>query len=214
MALLEKSAKTDAAKQNANKKIKIPNKKTLNFALVGQKKINPLVAIIGIIVIIIAAVLFSKFAVFDRLDKVAKAQLEVSQLRSQISELYAKIAGYGDLNDLYAHYTYNDMSEEELNRADRITAIEMLEKLVEPDAVLVSMSFKGNTLTATVTAPTLQVINVISGQINLEDSVDYCTVNVATRDNDKEEEIKEVKATIIVYLKKALEEVPDENTES
>ena len=217
MGLMDK--KISFKKENLNKqrkynKVKLPTKKTINFAEVGKKKINPLVAAIGIILIITAAVLFSKFAVFDRFDRVSKAQAEVAQIKSEIDSLYKKIAGYGEINDLYAHYTITEMTETELNRADRIAAIEMLEKIIEPEAVLGAMSFKENTLTVTVTAPSLQVINVMAGKLNLEPNVDYCTVQTASTEQSKEEAAKDVTAKITVYLKKALEEVNDEAAKS
>ena len=209
MGLMDK--KISFKKENLNKqrkynKVKLPTKRTINFAEVGKKKINPIVAVVGIILIIAAAVLFSKFAVIDRLQQVADAQAEVAQSKSEIDSLYKKIAGYGEINDLYAHYTITEMSETELNRADRITAIEMLERIIEPDASIGTMSFKENTLTVTITARSLQAINLISGQINLEPNVDYCTVNTASTPGSKEEETGTVTARIIIHLKKSLEE--------
>ncbi len=209
MGLLDKQIsfkKENLNKQRKYSKGKLPTKKNINFADVGKKKINPLILIVGLILIITAAALFSKFAVIDRLQQVNKAQAEVAQIKAEIDALYKKIAGYGEINDLYAHYTINEMTESELNRADRIEAIEMLERIVEKDASLGAMSFKDNTLTVTVTAPTLQVINVMAGQINLEPNVDYCTVTTASTPGSKEEETGIVTARITIYLKKALEE--------
>ena len=76
------------------------------------------------------------------------------------------------------------------------------------------MSFKENMLTVTVTAPSLQVINVMAGKLNLEPNVDYCTVQTASTEQSKEEVAKDVTAKITVYLKKALEEVNDEAAKS
>ena len=210
MALLDKKIsfkKENVSKQTKFTKVKLPTKRTINFADVGKKKINPIIAIVGVVLIVTAAAAFSKFAVIDRLQQVSKAQAEVAQIKAEIDTLYKKIAGYGEINDLYAHYTITEMSDAELNRADRINAIEMLERIVETDANIGTMSFKDNTLTVTVTAPSLQMINVMAGQINLEPNVDYCTVTTASTPGTKEEEeTGTVTARIIVHLKKALEE--------
>jgi len=209
MALLDKKIsfkKENLSKQTKYTKVKLPNKRTINFADVGKKKINPLIAVIGVVLIITAAALFSKFAVIDRLQQVADAQAEVAQIKAELDTLYKKIAGYGEINDLYAHYTITEMSDTELNRADRINAIEMLERNVEEKASLGAISFKENTLTVTVTAPSLQIINEMAGQINLESNVDYCTVTTASTPGSKEEESGTVTARIIIHLKKALEE--------
>ena len=181
--------------------VHLPTKRDINLALVGQKKVNVFVAIIAFVLILAAAAVFSKFAVIDRLEKVSQAEREAAELHRQVNDGYERIAGYGELSDKYAHYTYSEMTNEELSRVDRIRIIDMLERIVAPQATIGTWSVKGNQLTVSLTAGTLQEINVISGQLSDETIVDYCTVRTATSGQGRNEPQNSVTAQITVYLK-------------
>ena len=111
---------------------RLPVKRTINLATVGEKPVNPFIAVPAIVLIVVAAALFSKIAVIDRMVKVSQAQAEVSYLQSQIDAGYERIESFGELVEEYAHYTYSGMTEEELQRVDRDDVMEMLfgEKVV------------------------------------------------------------------------------------
>jgi len=185
----------------------LPDKKTINLALVGKKGIDLRIAIPAIILIIAAAVLISKFAVIDRFAKVTAAEREVAAIQKQIDDGYEQIAGYGELAELYAHYTYSDMTEEELNRADRVVAYDMLIRLVLPKATINSWSIKDNTMTVSLSGNTLQEINLIAQQLMEESNVDYCTVTAAATDYQRFDKTEYVNAQITVYLLSTSEEV-------
>lgn len=212
MAVKNKKTGTNDIKVTKAKKInksKLPTKNTINLVGVGKKRINPVVLTVIILAVLIGVALFTKFAIIDRFEEVKRAQAEVSDMRTELDLLYKKIASYGEINELYAHYTITGMTDAELNRADRIEAIEMLEGIVEPDATLGAMSFKDNTLTATVTAKSLQAVNIMAGKINEQPNVDYCTVATASTETKKDENAGEVTARITIYLKKAVEELEE-----
>lgn len=214
MALtLKKPGNKETGKVTKAKKInknKLPTKNTINLVGVGKKKLHPAIIALIVVVVLAAVALFTKFAIIDRFEQVKKAQTEVSDMRTEIDLLYKKIASYGEINELYAHYTITGMTDAELNRADRIEAIEMLESIVEPTATLGAMTFKDNTLTATVTAENLQAINIMAGKINEQPNVDYCTIATASTETKKDENAGEVTARITIYLKKAVEELEEE----
>ena len=211
MALTDKkitlSKKDKAVKQQKKiNKSKLPTKNTINLIGIGKKKLNPVVVFIIVVVALAAIAVFTKFAIVDRFQEVKRAQAEVADMRTELDLLYKKIASY----ELYAHYTITDMSEAELNRADRIEAIEMLEGIVEPEANLGAMTFKENTLTATVTANSLQAVNLMAAKINEQPNVDYCTVATASTETKNDDNAGEVTARITIYLKKAVEELEEE----
>lgn len=215
MALTDKkitlSKKDKAVKQQKKiNKSKLPTKNTINLIGIGKKKLNPVVVFIIVVVALAAIAVFTKFAIVDRFQEVKRAQAEVADMRTELDLLYKKIASYGEINELYAHYTITDMSEAELNRADRIEAIEMLEGIVEPEANLGAMTFKENTLTATVTANSLQAVNLMAAKINEQPNVDYCTVATASTETKNDDNAGEVTARITIYLKKAVEELEEE----
>ena len=192
----------------------LPVKRSVNLAGYGEKPLNLKIAVPGIILIILAAVLLSKFAVVDRLTAMSRAQREAAQLRSELNEAYAEMDSYGDMQDVYAHYTYSDMTAAELSRVERTEVVDLIQRVVVPRAQLGPWSVKDNTLTITVSGGTLQEINKISQLLNQEAVVDFCTVSTAAMSESKDtsrnkltdsEEIAAEKtpvtANIIVYLK-------------
>ena len=189
---------------------RLPTKRTINLAVVGEKPLNMLVAIPSIIVIILAAALVSKFAVVDRLMAVSKAQAEVATLQTYLDAGYKAIESYGDLVDEYAHYTLSGMTEEELQTVDRTEIISMLQRVVLQKAEVGNWSITGNRLELPITGATLQQINMIVQELEAEELVDFCTVSTAaTSDMDNRRQVISenavVTAQVIVYLNPATE---------
>jgi len=196
-----------AAKNNLNlnlfnfkktEKIKLPTKKSINVALVGIKKINLFIAIPAVIAIVAAAVMISKFAVIDRLASVSKAQAEVNSLQSRVDAIYEKMSEYGDLNDLYNHYTYSNMTSEELNRADRVKVMDLLKRDILSEATIESWSVTQNKVTVVVVDESLSHISSIVHTLDQEEIVNYC--NVTTAQTEDKELTGMVRANIIIYL--------------
>ena len=190
---------------------KLPTKRTVNLAVIGRKKSNFALAVPGILIIVLLAALFSKFAVVDRFNQVYRAQAEVRSLQNRVDEGYRKIESFGDLQITYAHYTYSDMSTEELTLADRSDILDLLARCVLDRADVSAMNLKGNVLTISVTGITLSETNAIVSNLEKDDMVNFCTVTtaatdtVADTDNDGHLEHVEtntsiVTAQIVVYL--------------
>ncbi|MBP5156030.1 MAG: hypothetical protein J6252_05550 [Clostridia bacterium] len=185
---------------------RVPNKRSINLAEVGVKRINLKTAIPAVIIVVVLAVLISKFGVIDRFVKVAEAEREVAELQERIETAQRRIAGYGELRDVYAHYTYSDMTDEELNRPDRVRIMALIKRVVMPKADIINWSVAGSQLKITLNAGTLEEINGIAQSLLGESMVDYCTISTAVTDKDRAIATKGVTADIIVYLTKALEE--------
>lgn len=193
--------------------VKLPDKRTVNLAVVGVEKLNLPLATVGVILIVLAAVLFSKFGVIDRMIAVSRAQGEVRTLQRQIDEGYDKIASYGEIGELYAHYTYADMTEEELNRVDRAEVMDMIDRVVRPKADVSAITVQENQLVIALTTGTLQQANLISQQLLEERIVDFCTVTMAATENERvreEEFAGGVNSQITVTLKPFEEQAEDD----
>ena len=190
----------------------LPTKKSINFASVGEKPIRYGLLIPLLIVVIAAAVLLAKFAVIDRLNALADERAEAARLRQEIADGYRKIDSYGELTEQYAHYTFSDMTEEELTRASRLEVVDLISRVVLPSADISAWEVKGNELTLTLTGNTLQEINLIAQSLEKEEIVDFCTVTTAaTRDNQYFRVVdpndSRVTARIVVYLNEENREV-------
>ena len=182
-----------AAVMNDSKKAgkirgKLPVKKSINMAVVGQKKTRVSTALLAIILILLVDAAISKFFVMDRFAEVAREQQKVRDLRNELSAANAKLDSFGELKETYAHYTFADMTSEEMRRVERSDVVELIERVVLPAAELNSWNVKQNQLTLNVTLDTLQDTNMLAQILNEEDMVEFATVkNAVTNELEKEE---------------------------
>ena len=188
----------------------LPVKRIINLAEVDKKTIDLRIAIPAILLILVAAFLFGKFAVADRLIAVSRAEGEVAAARRELDAAYRRLDSFGELSDLYAHYTYSGMNDEEIHRTDRAEILNLLRNVVLPDVEVSAWNVKGNTLNITMTAGTLEEINHTVQKVNGNELVDFCTVsNAKTNENkrtvtrgNREETVIEtsVTAQVVAYL--------------
>lgn len=189
---------------------RMPAKQMINFALIGQKRTNwrltgPALALVALVLIA-----FVKFMVYDRLAAVAHVETEATAVQLELDACNARIATFGELNRLYAHYTYSGMTEEELALVDRIEVMELLEDVVLPRMKVNEWSVTGNRLTLSVEGKTLQEINYTAQELLAHELVSYCEVNTATTDPSTQsgllnDDRDTVTANIVVHLEKRAE---------
>ncbi len=167
---------------------RLPVKKSINMALVGQKKTRVSTAILAVILILLVAAAIGKFLVMDRLAEVEREEQKVRDLRTQLSQANAKLDSFGELKEKYAHYTFADMNSEELQRVERSDVVDLIERVVLPEAELNSWNVKQNVLTLNVTLDTLQDTNMLAQLLNEDDMVEFATVkNAVTQEIKKDE---------------------------
>ena len=158
---------------------RLPGKKSINLAAVGQKKTRLAIAFPVFLLALAVIAAFAKFLVMDRLAAVDREEQTVRDLRTQLSAANAELESFGELKEEYAHYTFSDMTEEELQRVERSDVVELLERIVIPHAALNSWSVKQNQLTLAVTLDTLQDTSELVQLLNEDARVDFATVKSA-----------------------------------
>lgn len=189
-----------------------PTKRSINLATAGEQPLNLRIAVPALALIIVGAILLSKFAVVDRLMAVSRAQGEVAALQAQLNQGYAAVKEVGDISERYAHYTYSGMTQEELQRPDRVKVLQLLQKVVIPQAQVVTWTVSGNLLTLNLNRSSLQEINVLVQELNEHQLVDYCTVTTASTGGSVESGAR-VNAQVLVYLKQGPVESEEESAE-
>ncbi len=179
-----------------------PVKRSINLAAVGKKPVNISLLIPALILLVLLLLLFAKFFVLDRLAEVEAAQNVVNDYKARLDADYREIAGFEDLNEVYAHYTYSGFTQEELARPSRVDVLDMIRKVVLPRAQLSSWTLSGDQLTLVLTGNSLQEINMLAQAIQDDELVNYCTVSTANTNDVRyaEAENETVSARILVYL--------------
>lgn len=187
-------------------------KKQINLALAGQKKKHYFVAIPAIGAIVVAAGFLGKVAVADRLVEMSVQQSLASDLQKQVDDVTDYIAGFGDLQQTYAHYTYQGLSVDELSYINRPKVLKLMKEVIFPKVTVSSWSLSGNQLTLPVTGENLSDINALVQQLEDEKLVDYCNVMTAVTDGNQETERAADKVTgqIVVYLADSTEDEESE----
>ena len=122
--------KIKPAKGKGVLKGKLPTKRSINLVLVDENKINPLTAILGILLIVLLAGMFSKFLVIDRLDAMSQAQGRVTQLQNDLDSAMDALDNIGDIGETYAHYTLEGMTAAELNQVDRVLVLALVDSIL------------------------------------------------------------------------------------
>ena len=181
-------------------------KKQINLALAGQKKKHYFVAIPAIGVIVVVAGVIGKVAVADRLVKMSEAQSAASELQKQVDDITAYIDSFGDLQETYAHYTYQGLNADELSYLNRPEVLQLMKNVIFPKVTVSSWSVSGNQLTLPVTGENLSDINSLVQELEQDPIVDYCNVITAVTDSNSTDENGNpvspdtVTGQIIVYL--------------
>ena len=181
-------------------------KKQINLALAGQKKTHYFVAIPAIGVIVVVAGVIGKVAVADRLVKMSEAQSAASELQKQGDDITAYIDSFGDLQETYAHYTYQGLNADELSYLNRPEVLQLMKNVIFPKVTVSSWSVSGNQLTLPVTGENLSDINSLVQELEQVPIVDYCNVMTAVTDSNSTDEngnpvsSDTVTGQIIVYL--------------
>ena len=188
------------------------SKKQINLALAGQKKKHYFVAIPAIGAIVAAAGFLGKVAVADRLVEMSVQQSLASDLQKQVDDVTDYIAGFGDLQQTYAHYTYQGLLVDELSYINRPKVLKLMKEVIFPKVTVSSWSLSGNQLTLPVTGENLSDINALVQQLEDEKLVDYCNVMTAVTDGNQETERAADKVTgqIVVYLADSTEDEESE----
>lgn len=112
---------------------RMPSKKTINLVLREESSINPVQAILGILIIVVLAGLFSKYLVADRLLAMNASAGKVTQLQNDLEKAKSALGGFGDIETTYAHYTMAGMTQAEQSLVDRALVLALMERTL-PEA--------------------------------------------------------------------------------
>lgn len=180
---------------------RIPTKREINLADVGETKLDLRTAIIAIILIIAGATVFSIFGVAGRFAKLVSAQSAAAQAERELADAYEILAGYDLTQDEYAHYTFENMTPEELAQVEREDVLRLLDERVIGKCEVEYWSVSENVLTLRIVGITLEQVNRIIQDINEDELVSYSTLTTAVKEDKTEEgSISTVTASIEVIL--------------
>ena len=154
----------------------------------------------GLLVIAIFASLFGKFAVYDLMQSVNKKKAEVAQVQETLDKYNATLEAEKDLPELYYHYTWHYMTDEEKGNVNRIVPMEIIELFKNREFELNGYSLKGNELTVAITTDSVDKLVGIIEELKGTEFVDAVSVSDVqrskTEDTENSDEIVDVQMKI------------------
>ena len=154
----------------------------------------------GLLVIAIFASLFGKFAVYDLMQSVNKKKAEVAQVQATLDKYNATLEAEKDLPELYYHYTWHYMTDEEKGNVNRIVPMEIIELFKNREFELNGYSLKGNELTVAITTDSVDKLVGIIEELKGTEFVDAVSVSDVqrskTEDTENSDEIVDVQMKI------------------
>ncbi len=175
-------------------------KTTINFVGIEEKETNWLLAIPGIVVIVIGAMMIAKFGVTDRYAKLSAARAEANALQKQVEEGMAEISSAGDLTDQFYHYTWTDMTEEEIMQQSRVKIANLITFINGQGLTVNAYALNGLQLTVTVRGTSLDQISQVLAQVRNEEIVESCSVSMAQMNEDRETASVGVDAQLNIFI--------------
>ena len=186
-------------KKTVQKKIKYPTKKTLNLMIKEKSLASPSRLIPILLLIVVGAFAFSKFAVVDRLEKVSRAEAELSTMKNQLELIQNAFSDYDAVEDQYSRYSYENFDR---TIPDRIDVLEMLEFWFMPVCRIQSLTMNGRDLSMTIADIDMDTITYLNGVLTHEEPmVESIKVTSYVDNTDKDQAgDRTVTATVNIYL--------------
>lgn len=178
-----------------SKKPVYPTKTTINLAVddKGENRLARNLVLFAVALVLIA--LFAKFAVVDVMAAASAASGKVAAAQSQLSALEAANADYDELQERYAAFTVNSLSDVEKALADRGAILDLLQGTVANMAELQSVNVTGNTVMLQFANTSLQDVSRVVASLEGSDLV--ANVSMSTAKTDRNDEVV---STITVTL--------------
>lgn len=153
------AAKIGSAKGKRATKVprgRLPVKRTINLVLLNENRISLAKAIPLILLIVLASVAFGKYLVYDRINDSMRAESRVNQLRSDLEEATELSRSFGEVESVYAHYTIEGMTSDELQQVDRVEVLKLVRKVLLSNAKLSTAEFNQRLTTTSDVMKTIQ----------------------------------------------------------
>lgn len=134
--------------------MRLPAKKTMNFVR-RKSSFDPKKWVVWAMLLMMAGLLFTKFGILDPLERKTAAYNELSRKQDQLLAAAARLEGYEELEQQYGRYGWGWMTDEEVNLADPVAVLELVEEEIAPAAVIENMALNSNVLTMNIRGITL-----------------------------------------------------------
>lgn len=179
-----------------NKKPVYPTKTSINLVTCNQQPRN-VGRNLGLFALaMVGVLLFAKFGVVDVIGAASAASGKVATAQTQLTELQAANADFADLQEQYAAFAVNNLTDEEKVLADRGQVLALLANTVANSADLQSVQISGNTVQLQFANTSLDDVSRVVASLENEELV--AGVSMSTAKTDKNDDVV---STVTIALK-------------
>ncbi len=171
------------------KKNDYPSKTYINLAMREKRKVDPKLAILGIIAVLLLAAAFAKFGVIDRMTQRAVAERELRVVLSEKAMMESAVADYDEVKAEYAKYSINWMDDVEKSLVKKTDMIALINSQILLNSETRSISISGNTISAELVGLDMAETSALVDRLNARDDVAQVQVFTATTQEAAEDQV-------------------------
>lgn len=180
----------------------MPTKTSINLVPKKEKYLSTkkgiTTAAVGAVIVLALAFLL----IIRPIISLANANARVNELTSQLDEVNQQITANAEKEDEYAHYTYEGLTKEEMNRVDRVQVMKLVQDALIKGGVAKAWTLSGNVMTFDVSGASLSELNQIAAALEQQPIVERCVINNA---NKGSADNSNVAVSFVIYLKQPAE---------
>ena len=178
-------------------KVKYPEKTYINL-IQDETTSNNRKAIIGFLVFLLFLAVFVKFAVYDQLAKINRAEQQYRVVETQLNAARQANNEYDEVKKQYDEVTDWYMTEEEKAVVDKSNVFRMLENDIMPYVGIRTVQIAGNTISVTTENTNLQTVSTFLSALQNDTRNGFVTVTTASASNGKDVKTNDVIANVII----------------
>lgn len=179
-----------------SKKPVYPTKTSINLVTSNQppRNVGRNVALFAIAMVGVLA--FAKFGVVDVMAAAQAASAKAASAQAELAALQAANADFEDLEEQYAAFAVNSLTEEERGLAERGEVLDLLSSTVAGAADLQSVRISGNAVELQFANTSLDDVSRVVA--SLEDKESVATVSMSTAKTDKNDDVVSTVTILLV----------------
>ncbi len=131
---------------------------------------------------IVALVFLVKVGIVDKYAELNRALAYESELQGRVAADNMFIEQSEELFAEYYHYTWDDMTEEEVGRVSRVDVAELADFIVSQGVSVRSLNLSGTTLVVGVTGDSLKTMSRLTAALTDQDIVESCSLSMAQKE--------------------------------
>jgi len=176
---------------------KMPTKTSINLVVKKESALKTKKGITWTIIGVLAVAALAALLIVRPVMGLIAARADVERLTTELEQINKEISDNADIEKEYAHYTLEDMTEEELTRVDRTEVMKLVDVVNKSGGQVTGFEASENTMVIKEKGSTLAELNNIAQTLEQQEIVERCVINSADKGK---QDTSGVEASFIIYL--------------